>query len=264
MLPDFELIQHQFYGGHDITIVPVFDVHLGSQECMEQEFIEFINTVKETQNVYLVLGGDLLDCGLRNSLTNVYRATMPPSQQKREMANILEPVRDRLLCFVQGNHERRSAREADDCPIYDIACKLDLETLYRENIAFLKIMLGRDGGQTVAGKERPTYVLTVTHGTGNGALYGGAVNSSTRFSNVIDGMDALILGHTHKPYTMQPGKIQIDPRNNKVTIKPFKIVSATSWLRYGGYAAQKMLQPTTHCLQKLTLKGDHKDMFVTM
>lgn len=263
MLPDFELIQHQFYGGHDITIVPIFDVHLGSQECMEQEFISFIKTVAETPDTYLALGGDLLDCGLRNSLTNVYRATMPPSQQKREMANILEPVRDRILCFIQGNHERRSAREADDCPIYDIACKLDLETLYRENIAFMKIQMGKESHQE-NGQQRPCYVLTVCHGAGNGVLYGGAVNSSVRFSNIIDGMDAMILGHTHKPYTMQPGKIFIDTRNNKVTVKPFKIISATSWLRYGGYAAQKMLMPTTHCLNRLVLKGDHKEMLVTM
>ena len=266
MLPDFELIQHQFLGGHDITIIPVYDVHLGSQECMEQEFIEFIKTVKETPNVYLCLGGDLLDFGLKNSLTNVYRATMPPSQQKREMANILEPVRDRILCFVQGNHERRAAREIDDCPIYDIACKLDLETLYRENIAFMKIQMGEERGENGSGcgYKRPTYVLTVTHGSGNGVLYGGAVNSSVRFANVIDGADALILGHTHKPYTAQPGKIKIDAFNNKVTIKPFKIISATSWLRYGGYAAQKMLMPTTHCLNRLVLKGDHKEMIVTM
>ena len=40
MLPDFEIIQHQFLGGHDITIIPLADVHLGSAECMEQEFIK--------------------------------------------------------------------------------------------------------------------------------------------------------------------------------------------------------------------------------
>ena len=263
MLPDFEMIQHQFPGGHDITIIPISDVHLGSPECMEQEFIKFIETVKETPNVYLILGGDLIDNGTRSSVTNPFRATMSPSVQKREMANILMPVRDRILCMMPGNHERRSGKDADDDPCYDIAAKLDLENLYRENIAFIKIQLGLEG-HDCAGFQRPCYVLTVVHGSGGGILTGGAVNRSERFGYVIDGADALILGHTHKPYTTQPGKIQIDSRNNKVSIKPFKVISSTSWLQYGGYAAQKMLLPTTHCINKLTLRGDHKELIVTM
>mgnify|MGYP003571250542 CR=1 FL=1 len=261
------MIQHQFLGGQDITIIPISDVHLGSEECMEQRFIEFIETVKNTPNTYLTLGGDLIDNGTRSGVSNIFRATMPPSQQKKEMANILSEVRDRILCFVPGNHERRSGKDADDDPCYDIAAKLDLEHLYRENIAFLKIQLGkrnRENGTIASGDERPTYILTVTHGAGGGILTGAAVNRNERFACVLDGCDALIIGHTHKPFTTQPGKIFIDPRNNKVSVKPFKVISSTSWLEYGGYAAQKMLLPSTHCLQTLTLKGDHKEMSVTM
>lgn len=266
MLPDFELIQHQFLGGHDITVVPISDVHLGSQECMEQEFIKFIQTVKDTPNVYLILGGDLIDNGTRSGVSNIFRATMPPSQQKKEMANILRDVSDRILCFVPGNHERRSGKDADDDPVYDIAAKLDLEHLYRENIAFVKIQLGKktwSSGAVSSGDVRPTYTLVVTHGAGGGILTGGAVNRGERFGYVIDGMDALIVGHTHKPFTTQPGKIKIDTHNNKVTVKPFKVISSTSWLSWGGYAARAMMLPTTHNLQTLTLKGDHKEIIVT-
>lgn len=261
------MIQHQFLGGHDITVIPISDVHLGAQECMEQEFIKFIQTVKETPNVYLILGGDLIDNGTRNGVTNIFRATMPPSQQKKEMAKILKDVSDRILCFVPGNHERRSGKDADDDPCYDIAAKLDLEHLYRENIAFVKVQLGtkeRENGTLSTGYQRPTYMLTVVHGAGGGILTGAAVNRNERFGYVIDGMDALVVGHTHKPFITQPGKIQIDPRNNRVSIKPFKVISSTSWLEYGDYAAQKMLLPSTHCLHTLTLRGDKKEIVVTM
>ena len=266
MLPDFEMITHQMYGGHDITIIPISDVHLGSPECMEQEFIAFCKQLKDTPNTYVLLLGDLIDNGLKTSLTNCYKATMSPSIQKREMANILEPIKDRILCFVPGNHEARSRKDCDDDPCYDIAVKLDREDLYRENIAFIKIQMGEERGDNGAGNgyARPTYVLTVVHGNGGGILYGGAVNNATRYGYVIDGTDVLVLGHTHKPYTTQPGKIFIDPRNNKISIKPFKIVSSTSWLKYGGYAAQKMLLPSTHCLNRITLSGKSKEILVTM
>lgn len=261
------MIQHQFLGGHDITIIPICDVHLGSQECMEQEFISFVKSVKDTPNVYLILGGDLIDNGTRSGVSNIFRATMPPSQQKKEMANILSEVKDRILCFVPGNHERRSGKDADDDPIYDIAAKLDLENLYRENIAFVKIQMGEPetaNGAKNNGSLRPTYTLVVTHGAGGGIYTGAAVNRNERFGYVIDGMDALIVGHTHKPFTTQPGKIFIDQRNNRVSVKPFKVICATSWLSYAGYAAQKMLLPASHCLQTMTLKGDHKEIVVTM
>ncbi|MBP5720410.1 MAG: metallophosphoesterase [Bacteroidales bacterium] len=267
MLPDFEMIQHQFMGGHDITIIPVSDVHLGSPECMEQEFIQFVQKVKNTPNVYLILGGDLIDNGTRSSVSEIFKATMSPSQQKKAMAKILSDVSDRILCFVPGNHERRSGKDADDDPVYDIAAKLDLEHLYRENIAFLKIQLGLKtgaSGHMSHGFDRPTYVITVLHGAGGGIYTGAAVNRNERFGYVIDGMDALIVGHTHKPFATQPGKIKIDPFNNKVSIKPFKVISSTSWLEYGGYAARQMLLPATHCLHTLTLKGRKKEIIVTM
>lgn len=267
MLPDFELIQHTFLGGHDITIIPIYDVHLGSPECQEQAFIQFINSVATTPDVYLILGGDLIDNGTRSSVGSaVFKQTMSPSQQKKQMANILAPVKDRILCLIPGNHERRSGKDADDDPVYDIACKLDIEDRYRENIAFVKIQLGKDSGNRVRvdGRKRPAYCLTVVHGAGGGILTGASVNRSERFGYVIDGMDALIVGHTHKPFTTQPGKIKIDPFNNCVSIKPFKVISATSWLEYGGYAAQKMLLPSTHCLSTLTLRGKKKEMIVTM
>ncbi len=253
MLPDFEIIQHQFYGGHDIRIIPISDVHLGAPECREREFMEFIDNVSKTEHTYLIFGGDLIDNGTRSSVTNPFRATMPPSQQKREMANILEPVKDRILCFVPGNQERRSGKDADDDPVYDIAAKLDLENLYRESMAFLKIQLGQKNVKN--GFDRPTYMLGVTHGAGGGILTGGAVNRIERFGYVFDGLDVLITGHTHKPYVTQPGKIAIDSRNNTIRVKPFKVVSSTSWLDYGGYAMQKMLLPSTYCPNTIILKG---------
>ena len=260
MLNDFEMIIHRF-PNEDITIYPISDVHLGSQECMEQEFIRFINMVKDTPNVYIILGGDLIDNGTRNGLTNVFRATMPPSQQKREMANILAPVRDKILCAVSGNHERRSGKDVDDDPTYDILCKLDKEEVYRENMAFLKLQFGNVEGN---GIRNPTYTLVVTHGAGGGQLTSGAVLRGERFAYAVDGMDALIIGHTHKPYITNPGKIVIDKSNNIVSIKPFKVINMTSWLKYGDYAAQKMLLPSTHSLQTLTLRGNRKEMVVSM
>jgi len=265
MLPDFEMIVHQF--PHDINIIPLFDVHLGAAEHMEEDFQRFVQMVKDAPNTYLVLGGDLINNATRSSVSNIFEERYRPSEQKKIMSKLLAPVRDKILCSVTGNHERRSTKDADDDPAYDIMAKLDLEHLHRENIAFVKLCLGEqenDNGNRTAGKQRPTYTLVVTHGAGGGIYTGTAVLRAERWGYAITGMDALIVGHTHKPFTTQPGQIVIDPRNNKVSVKPFKVISATSWLEYGGYAAQKMLLPSSHCLHVLTLRADKKEMVVTM
>lgn len=267
MLPDFEIIQHSFQGGHDITIIPVSDVHLGAAECMEKEFIEFVDRVRQTPNVYITLGGDLLNNATKSSVSNIYDEVYRPMHAKKMMAGILEPIKDRILCAVGGNHERRSSKDVDDDITYDIMAKLDIENLYRENVAFLKLQLGlakNKYGNRNKGSLRPTYCLAVTHGSGGGVLTGAGVNRNERFGYALDGVDALIVGHTHKPYTTQPGKVVVDLKNNQVSVKPFKVVSSTSWLSFGGYAAQKMLLPSTHCLQTLQLRGDRKEIVVTM
>lgn len=261
MLPDFEFIVREFPGREDVTIIPIADVHLGAKECMEKEFMDFVEMVKNTPNIYLILGGDLINNATRNSVSNVFEDRYRPSDQKKMMAKILEPVADRVIAGVPGNHEARSGKDADDDPLYDIMCKMDIEDRYRENIAFVKIRMGNNRSD---GSKNPTYVLAVVHGSGGGIYTGSAVNKNERFGYTIDGIDALICAHTHKPVVSAPGKIKIDSRKNLVTVVPFKVITATSWLNYGGYAAKKMLLPASHNLQTMTLCGHKKEIIVTM
>lgn len=258
---DFELICHHHKTNEDVIVYPISDIHLGAAEHNEREWQNFIAKIQSEPNAYVTLGGDLINNGTRNSITNIFEETMRPREQKRIMAEMLEPIRDRILCAVSGNHERRSGKDADDDPTYDIMCKLDIEHLYRANVAFVKISCGNIDGR---GINNPTYIFAVTHGSGGGILTGGAVNRNERFAYVLDGCDCLIVGHTHKPFITQPSKIKIDPFNNKVSLKPFKVVSSTSWLEYGGYAAQKMLLPSSYAPQVIKLYGNKKKIEVTM
>lgn len=262
MLNDFTMIQHKFTENNDIHIIPISDVHLGAAEHMQKDWELFCQSVLETPNTYITLGGDLINNATRNSVSNIFKETMFPSAQKRKMAEMLKPLaRDgRILCAVSGNHERRSQKDCDDEPMFDIMCKLDLEHLYRENMAFVKIQMGDVKRYR---EKNPTYILVVTHGAGGG-MTGAAVNKNERFGYAIDGADCLIVGHTHKPFVTQPSKIFVDTHNNKVSFKPFKVVCSTAWLDFGGYAAQKMLMPSSHAPQIITLCGNKKEIKVTM
>ena len=257
MVSDFTLITKHFPENRDITIYPIADVHLGAAEHMESAWREFRTAIQNEENTYIVLLGDLCNNAIRNSVSNVYDEVFRPREQKRLMVEMLEPLRDKILCAVPGNHEARSSKEVDDDVMYDIMAKLDLEDIYRENIAFLKIQIGN---LTSNGTRNPTYTFAITHGSGGGILTGGAVNRAERFGYAIDGADALIVGHTHKPFNTYPGKIRIDANNNRVSVKPFHVVNCSSWLEYGGYACRKTLLPSAHVAQKILLSGKSKEM----
>lgn len=262
MKDDFDVIIRQF-PREDIRIYGVFDVHLGAAEYLEKEFMDFRDSVLKDKNAFVILGGDLMNNATRSSVSNVFEETMRPREQKRLMTEILRPLaeNERILCMVTGNHERRSTKDADDDPSYDIACKLDIEDLYRQNMAFLKLQFGDIKGD---GSKNPTYRIFVAHGAGGGMLTGGAVNRNERFGVYIDGIDMMMTGHVHKPFVTSPAKLVFDPYHNRVSVKPFKVVSMSSWLAYGGYAAQKMLPPTFNAVQTVTVCGTRKRIEVSM
>lgn len=262
MKNDFELIKKQF--SNDITIYPISDVHLGSLEHNEKEWADFVYGLVSDPNAYVILAGDLMNNATRSSVSNIFDETLRPREQKERLVKMLKPIKDKILCAVSGNHERRSIKDVDDDPMYDVMCKLDIEDVYRQNMAFLKVQLGNS--KQLANKWGNTYIIAVTHGAGGGVLSGSTVNRNERFAYAIDNLDCLIVGHTHKGMISKPAKIVIDPRNDVVSIKPFTVVSTQSWLSFGGYAAQKMLLPAGNASadggQKLTLSSrrNHKNI----
>lgn len=259
MLSDFKPLVYSFPENKDIIIYPISDLHIGAQESMIKEWKEFKKRLLSEPNSYITIGGDMMNNGLKNSVTNVYEETMRPREQKKWLVEQLSDIRDKILCVVPGNHENRSVKEVDDNPLYDVCCKLDIEDKFRENMAVLIIRLGNEKGN---GLKNPTYTGAVLHGSGGGALTGSAVNKNERFAYSFDGLDFMAVGHTHKPVNTVPSKIVVDKQNKRVSLKPFRVIVSTSWLNYAGYAIRKQMLPATHCLNELHLKGDRKEMKV--
>ena len=247
-----DILWYSFGDIDTATIYPLADVHLGAEGSDWQNFYELVNRISQERDTYVTLQGDLIDNGLKNSVTNVYRATMRPYEQKREMAKALEPIRDKILCIIPGNHERRSKREADACPTYDIATKLDLEDRYRESLAFIRVGLG----QNPKSRKEWSYYLACMHGVGGGGLPGAGVNRNDRYLQALDGVDILITGHTHRPYALRGSKVIIDAQNRRATLRPTLHMVAGSWLDYVGFPVDKMLTPVAMPgANKLVLSG---------
>lgn len=254
MMSDYDPIVHSFPDA--IVVYAVGDVHLGALEHNEPAWQSFLKRV-EQENAYLILVGDLLNNNVKScKFVNVFDEVLRPREAKARMVEYLEPISKRVLCSISGNHERRTERETDQDLTYDICAKLNIEHLYRPNVAYMFICTGQRAGN----KKQPecVYNFVVTHGAGGGKLTGAAVNNAEDFARTFDGLDCLVVGHTHKGFITHPQKVVLDAHNKRVSYKSYKVVSCESWVVYSGYAARGMMRPAETCKpQKLYLRADH-------
>lgn len=250
MEKDFKLIIHKLDRDvKEINIYPLGDLHIGSQEFDYDMWERWIKMVQADANGRVVIIGDLVENGLKNSKTNSYDAFMRPREQKQWLAEQLRPIKDKILGACMGNHEYRSVNDTDACPLYDVMAKLDIEHLYRENMAFLKINLGDKSAE-----RQWSYTMVLAHGQGRA--------KTENFSYTIDGMDVLITGHTHQPTSRFPAKIVIDSKNEIVKMTEYVHITVPSFTKTGGYALKGMYMPQGHKIPIITLDGEKKGVYV--
>ena len=238
MLDDFTPIIHHL-PGRDTRVYAVADVHVGAREAAVGEFARWVDRIAAEHASYVVLCGDMVNNGLRDSMTNVYEEVMPPHAQIERAVELLTPIRDKILGAVGGNHEARTKRAADLDPMYAIMLMLGRGELYRPNFAAIRVVLER-------GKTKNRYALLLVHGK--------TESRKQKFALATEGFDAIVSGHVHQGSVSRPAKLVLTS-GNRVVIKPLVNLTATSWLSYGGYAAAGLYVPAaTSSPQALVLE----------
>ena len=250
----------------DVCILPCSDIHIGSKQFSQSRWEKF---KEQAKGKYIMIVGDCIDNGIKSSISSTYEQTMMPSAQKEWLYQELKPFAEdldeygnsRILCGVGGNHEKRTKRETDQDPLYDVFCRLRIEEKYRQSTAFCFLRInGKD--RVKQGKYRPTYSVMVTHGSGGGQLIGAGLNKLQRYGGVVEGLDMMISGHTHRPADFVSGRLYCDHRNKRILEREFVSITASSFLDYGGYPLDKLLLPTGHSFQEIVLSPTGKNIKV--
>lgn len=252
------MISHKIKEFPFIEIYPICDLHVGSKEFQEAEFQKTSRYIMAEPNRFVVLAGDIVDNGVKSSVTSPYEALMQPREQRIYAAELLYPLVSRVLCVVPGNHCYRSIKDVDADPMEIIASKLNIEHLYRPDIAFLKLDVGERTDHT---KRPPRYCVAVTHGAGNGSLLGAGLSKSESFALSL-GVDLMITGHSHRPSTAPTTRLECDMGKGVMVSREVRIMIATGWLSYGGYPARKMLKPLPIRPNHAILNGREFDISV--
>jgi predicted phosphodiesterase len=240
-----------------LELYPLSDLHVGDPRCDVKMFERFIEHILAAKNRYLIYNGDNLNNATKSSVSNVYNDTMSPNEQRKWLTAKLEPVADRFLVFVSGNHEYRSKKDVDFNAVETMAEKLGVP--FVEDEAALKISVGRD-----AKYNRCTYGIMVTHGAGGGKYVGSSMNNAENYALTVEGADLVVLGHCHKKAASIPAVRKFDFQNNILRSIEKVCVISSHWADFGGYAARKMLRPSSKGSVPVFLNGRQKQIEVRL
>lgn len=250
MLDDFQLITAEYKDFKHLNVYPLGDVHIGSKEFNLELFNQWIEVVKNDPNGVVMIVGDIMNMGLRNSKSNVYEERLSPMEQKELCYELLNPIADKIIAGCPGNHEYRSVKEVGTNPLYDVFCRMRIEDKYRENACFVKLTVGK------CGKNPNTYGIVLTHGSSK--------NKDEKWTYGVDGCDVFISGHTHDALHKPLGKIRMDLSHNKVKTVGYQHIVVIPFQNYGGYAVRGKYMPN-HLgqFQRVTFDGTSKKVGYT-
>ncbi|MHB1937083.1 MAG: metallophosphoesterase family protein [Acidobacteriaceae bacterium] len=246
-----------------LRVSPLSDVHIGSPQFDLAAFKKFIAAVQEDPNWYLAGNGDYIENVTRSSIGDVWEQTMPPAEQIREVAKILEPVKGRILCFTDGNHEDRSKKETSFEPARMLCEKLGLpENLYQPEGAALVLRFGHRSDEGV--KIPQVYTFYVTHGKTGGRLPGAKMIAVDRISRTFEGFDVVLMGHVHDMMSRKIPVYALDRNNYKIHDREQAQVVAGSFLTYGGYGQKAGYMPGAVGMPSVVLGGRQRSIEIRM
>lgn len=242
-----------------IEVHPMSDLHIGDSCSDFKLIVERIEYIKNTPNAYCILNGDLMDTAIASSIGDTYGANLQPMEQLKHCVKIFDPIKDRILAVLPGNHENR-VYKSDGLDITELMCaQLGISDRYSPTTALLFIRFGK------ADRGRPQlYTLYVTHGSGgSGRREGGKVNRLADLASIVDS-DIYIHAHTHLPLVFRESFYRVSGSNSTVALVDKLFVNTAASLNYGGYGDKAGFKPASKCSPVIYLDGEKRNMWAKL
>ena len=209
-----------------LVVVPFGDVHIGANGCNKEYFENTIKWIKNKPNCYAIAMGDLVDCIIMNDkrfdIKGVDKDFLPhldnlPMAQMDYLKKILEPIKDKILCAIPGNHEDKFRTEHGVDVMYEL--HRDIEITISDYMTFLRIKFDKSQFHTTP------IIFWLQHGFFSGRKMGGKLNNLTDVANSYDA-DVYCVGHSHDLFAATTEKLCLVSSGSSI-IKEKKIFCNT-------------------------------------
>lgn len=221
-LPDFK---------GKIIIAPLFDIHYGHATHNFEKFMGYVRWIKETPNVYAILGGDVMENAIDDGRGMTYDQSENPQNQLDRMTEILSTIAHKILVSTPGNHEARTKKKTG----------IDVAKVLAE-----RLKVPYFNGPITMSILANTYKWTfyIFHGFGNSQTKGGKMNIASRPKGWTGMVHFFVSGHTHDCIAESETAIMEDPLNCRLLfLKQWTVVSQAFLGWYGSYAYEAGYKP---------------------
>ena len=227
-----------------LTLIPLGDIHYGSKDCDVDVFKAHIDMIKKIDNCAVVLMGDLISTGTRDSVgAGSYDDIYTPDEQYDRMLEFLEPIKDKIIGALQGNHEER-VRNSTSFDINKMFAK-DLEVPYLQYGAALKIKV-----------NEINYHVYAIHGGSCATTLAGKMNACRKMQEKVNA-DIYLHAHTHGLDYSPQIYYEIDNRSRMIVQRIRHFVLTGSFVNWdSSYGEMKNLSPSPIGIPKIRLYGD--------
>jgi len=237
----------------EIEIIPIADTHVGDPMSDEKMFKGLVNYILEKRNRYVILNGDLMDMALTLSVSDSYGAVHSPMGQIQRVAELLRPIRDRILAMGSGNHEFRTYKYTGIDVSRNLALELGIVDRYSPNSFMLFIKVGQSRNSRPSKIKQQVYSVFIQHGAGGGRKIGAKANRLSDASEIIANADLYIMGHVHTPMTFPDVSFSIDEQNMTIVRHNRYFLLNNSFLSFGGYGLTFGYKPASKEIVYATL-----------
>ena len=240
----------------EIKIMPVADYHWADPNSDHDAIIEDIAYIRDNDNVFCVLNGDLLNCAIASSVSDVY-SKITPMEELRVCSELFNPIAHKIMCVVPGNHERRHYR-TNGIDITELMCReLGIANRYSPTTALLFVRFGTLDSHSHGRKV--CYTIHVSHGNGGGRKEGAKIQRLVDLSLIVDA-DIYICGHSHLPAILPDSFLRPSISNSSISQVDRLYINTSSKLKYNNsYGEVFGMKPTSTATPIITLCGTHKE-----
>jgi len=247
-----KVIKHTLPEKDIVRILPLGDLHLGDIHSDGKKILQWIDYLKVTPGAYAILNGDLMDSAIRTSIGDVYQASLQPMEQLRQCVKLFEPVKDKILAVLPGNHEARIYRN-DGIDLTEVMCQqLGIADRYSPTAALLFVRFGKDPNH-----KRPLcYTIYCSHGCGGGRTPGAKITRLVDMANIVDA-DIYIMSHVHQPAVLKTSFFRTNMGNSSVAKVDKLFVNTAGALDFGGYGELALYRPASTETPLIVLDGKH-------
>ena len=237
------------------------DEHIGDEHSDLARLKERIKYIAETPNAYCILNGDILDNASRSSIGDIETRELNIMGQIQHGVELFTPIKDKILCLTNGNHENRAYRKEGIDISQLVALQLGIGDVYSPTSALLFLRFGKMSSHH--NNRRVLYTIYCNHGSGGGRKEGAKAIRLADMSSIVDA-DVYIHSHTHLGMVMKQGFFRTDLTNSTVQNVTKLFVNTASNLNYGGYGEAQEFKPNSKDTPVIYLNGCKKEMYAKL